>query len=135
MRKIEFRGKTDNEESVFVYGYLRQFNDLDLAFIWDEKSHSHRVDPKTIGQYINKDYEDGTQMFEGDIVECYAEETNAVAGAFADTFRTAEVIGVIAFKDGEIGVISEGVFLINALNCAPKVEKLGNIHDNTPTNA
>ena len=143
MRENIFRGR-DNK-SVWHYGF-EDYCPIATGFFIHEVgdtaptmqdpcggcySERFEVDPKTIGQYINKDYEDGTQMFEGDIVECLQTETNFIGGQMADLIKVESLIGVITFQDGQIGVLSDGLFYADALKNAPTVDKLGTIHDST----
>jgi len=145
MRELDFRGyalKDKREVKGYAFYSMADNSHMILEYVYcggnsfDEPPSDHQeaveVDPNTIGQYINKNYEDGTQMFEGDKVECFQEEQTS-SNAYDDIFTTKSVTGVIAFQDGQIGVLSDGVFLCNALHGAATVKKTGTIHD-TPTN-
>ena len=144
MRKIEFRGKTDNEESVFMYGYLRQFNDLDLAFIWDEKSHSHRVDPKTVGQYIGIKDMTGRDIYEGDILKTESDSKTRIEDGkrFPQySSRTIEILfeggnfksRIIAQENSWWGDVPSEPETLKGRLITKHYKIIGNIH--TPTNA
>lgn len=69
MREILFRGKT--EEGKWVYGSPLFQEDRVLIRFWDSKTlewQEYLVIPETIGQYTGMTDENGTKIFEGDIM-------------------------------------------------------------------
>ena len=73
----------------------------------------HMVDPSTVCQYSTVNLKDGTELYEGDIVQ----------------HTTAKWIGVIVFGDGAFKVkASHGTWVLDKLR-AERLVKLGNRWD------
>ncbi len=127
MKEVLFRGKKLNGE--WTYGYYVQadysWHDYGKHKEWIVCSaHSnggrfalqeqHAVIFKTVGQYIGLKDENGTKIFEGDIVR--DAETSDVGKIFFDTYAAMFVIG---FET-----------TIADFNASYSLEVIGNIYDN-----
>ena len=124
MREIIFRGKrVDNGE--WVYGYLsksRWINrQLELCIDYEEKGVmcSSIVIPETIGQYTGLKDNNGTRIFEGDIISKNYDES-----------EIPFISCCVQFKYGEFELINHhsGKLLFISHACRGKI--VGNIHDN-----
>ena len=69
MREILFRGKTDDGWIYGNYIYAPGNNEVHNMCHSDTPYDWYGVYPGTIGQYIGVDAEDGTKIFEGDIIK------------------------------------------------------------------
>ena len=127
MREIIFRGKTKGN-GIWVCGDLRQYPSGKIAIKDDRMLHMAEVIPATVGQYTGLTDKNGKKIFEGDVLcvkhLCSDDEMHIVA--FDDgAFGTRKIIFnglssgfVVAFADGEFGLLAE------------YTEVIGNIHDN-----
>lgn len=122
MRKIRFRAKSikDSNRWEWVYGWFTSdftTQPLSTHLILTDKGVIYNVDPLTLGQYTGlkdkkrtKEYPDGQEIYEGDIVKDNEGYTTDVG-------------------------LSEGVFFIQNIPSRPLrefvVEVVGNIYDNT----
>lgn len=70
MSTIKFRGQILDgpRKGEWVYGYYA--NILGDHLIIDNSGIQYIVDPKTVGQYIGKKEDDGTEIFQGDLYPC-----------------------------------------------------------------
>jgi len=113
MREIKFRGKRiDNGE--WMFGDLSTKNSLNTTLIYPEGWLDVEVDPSTVGQYTGLKDKNGTEIYEGDIVQ----------NIYGDIF-TVEYYGehwygyVLTASDGCVGHLYE----------YDEYEVIGNIHD------
>lgn len=121
MREILFKGKTCDGK--WEQGDLRHggyvHNDSETYIMRaDVALHNIPVDPKTIGQYIEKTDKNGTKIFEGDICK------NTENG------KTAVVKWYEEYNADMLYCKSENhVYWLFDVDFA-KIEVIGNIHDN-----
>lgn len=113
-----FRGK-DTIEHKWRYGNLTVHGDT--AQIWEDTEQglvNYLVDPETVGEFTGMTDEDGTRIFEGDIVRTYdPDDSPAVVKYDIGETMFAVVIDNIFYGLGE-HFYSNDLIII------------GNIHDN-----
>lgn len=123
MREILFRGKrADNGE--WIEGFfakeekksyiVRNKHKTGVLFFVDE------VDPETVGQYTGLTDENGTKIFEGDIVKCHD-------CLLRSDQPFHEFIGYVDFADGSFVIRSDCFSHYRWVDY--EVEVIGNIHD------
>lgn len=116
-----FRGKrvdTGQWKEGYLLGLQDKISGKDLFFIVDEIGEYHRVDPETVGEFTGMTDEDGTGIFEGDIIRTYdPDDSPAVVKYDSGETMFAVVIDNVFFGLGEH-------FYANDLTI------IGNIHDN-----
>ena len=111
MREIKFRGKRlDNGE--WLYGSLVILNGR--YFIFDD-ANRHEVDPTTVGEYIGLKDNNGTDVWEGDIVEW-------------ENLMKINRRSVIAYRDRMFCFVDANNEPEEIWCCS--FTKIGNIHDN-----
>ena len=142
MRKIKFRGKRigDNKwvEGCFCKAkkYTDHLEDNERAYILqviDRRENGINaieieVDPATVGQYVGlkdskrtKEYPEGQEIYEGDIVEC-------VYDGVLNTHVAIYDISELGFKATNGKENYGGNF--EYLPCCEEVIVIGNVHDN-----
>ena len=115
MREILFRGKRENGE--WLEGYYEKYGKFHRIIVNDTCiSVPHTVIPETVGQYIGITDDNGTKIFEGDVVDILTEN---------------EEIGVVCWDEAGFIVNANG-FVLDFQNHlhGSEVEVIGNIHDN-----
>ena len=129
MREIKSRGRSE-KNSEWLVGSLVCFGNFKCIWAFDADfydlvqrdrrlSPEYIIDPKTVGQYIGLIDEKGAQVYEGDIVECYGEDSEVI------------LVAEVQFQEGSFCVqIDYDLHLIplDAFGSAYKV--IGNIHEN-----
>lgn len=129
MREILFRGKRkDNGE--WVKGDLRHggyyLNDPDVYICvpFANTVTNYPVDPETVGQFTGL-YDNGTKIFEGDIVVCKKE----INGNWVDY---CVEIGFVEMKHGAFGLHRKKGYYRPFKDWLEdyEYEVIGNIHDN-----
>ncbi len=131
-RDILFRGKRiDN--SMWIYGSLRQYKDGTCGICDIELGHTYRVDKATVGQYTGLTDKNGKKIFEGDILQI-AKKSDALGTYFFPPVQYP--INVVVKWDlcawmWEVQG-KEGPYYIHFPDawCHYECKVIGNIHDN-----
>lgn len=116
-----FRGKrvdTGQWKEGYLIGLQDRINGKDLFFIVDEMGEYHRADPETVGEFTGLYDEDGTGIFEGDIVRTYDPDDSPA---------------VVKYDSGEtmFAVVIDNIFYGLGEHFNGKdLTIIGNIHDN-----
>ena len=133
MREIVFRGKrTTNGE--WVAGDLGQLNDP-FASICTADSY-HFIDRDTIGQYTGLKDDEGKEIYEGDISECYlgGVESRDETGELVEVTKYDFFVGPVIFNQGGFfcdrvdNIDSIPLWLMEEVDFSIKV--IGNIYEN-----
>ena len=122
MRNIKFRGKS-LETDDWVYGFLADGN---LICTWDNFRNAHEVLPTTVGQFTGLYDKNGTEIYEGDILQWGYEH---------------KIKQVVEFRNGAFGYCYDDIgsfvpyaantnFDFAELGTDKRFEIIGNIHDN-----
>ena len=129
MRTIKFRGKrVDNGEWIYGYGYVKDyFNDNEFIAITGDPIFQHmdmiRVEHETVGQFTGLYDKNGTEIYEGDIINCNYDDIEVW-----DTPSLRITITSCVEYIGSSFMI-EKVYYLDYLN-SDALEVIGNIHDN-----
>lgn len=111
---IQLLGKQGQGRKFIVNNRFGACIDEEGNFINTQFPYVMEVDPSTVGQYSKIDLKDGTELFDGDIVQ----------------HETVNWIGVVEFKDGAFRVTAKhDSWHLNKLR-AERLVKVGTVHDN-----
>lgn len=114
-REIQFRGKSIETDSQWVYGYLNK--DDGGLFIPQCCGLGPYVIPETVGQYTGLKDRNQTRIFEGDVVE-------------VERLSGPPFTGVVKYFDNEGGfVVCNKFHYVANLNNAVWLTVLGNVYD------
>jgi uncharacterized phage protein (TIGR01671 family) len=131
-RIIKFRGKrTDNGEWIYGnyiqagnYKYIYPFGDLepDGHHLLQVNDNPHWVVPETVGQFTGLHNNNGTEIYEGDIVKYVYDDD--------DDNILAEVR--FSIEDGAYVLCNESTWIEETMNSESAENSfiIGNIHDN-----
>ena len=119
MREILFRGKR-KVSGEWVQGFLFVSRKGEYKIKWYDPHYgsakTSEVFPETVGQFTGLTDQNGTKIFEGDIVDILTEN---------------EEIGVVEWDDGGFIVSADGFCVDFHTNInGTDLEVIGNIHDN-----
>ena len=118
MREIIFRGKCSDGR--WIYGWYSKYNGIPT--ITDSYGEIHRVDSATVGQFTGLFDQNGTRIYEGDVIT--DRTTKYTTGAI---YYGSGNIDCIECCGGVYGFYSkENADLRRAKDCVV----IGNIHDN-----
>lgn len=119
MRNYRFRGKV-LATGEWEYGSLEVLKEPLQVFIVTWNGETFKVDPKTVGQYIDTNDKDGLEAFEGDISRAKIGESGIVG------------VGAISFENGRFKAtypLGEHHSYGPAM-ASHDFKVIGNIHDN-----
>ena len=133
MREILFMGKRKDNGEWVVGHYCKSFGRVngktyDYHVIYNLISGRHyQIIPETLGQYTGLTDENGTKIFEGDVVETYEDYDDTFGYPATDVFRSL----VIWDESNCCFAIKTGDY-IQPFNDWDwdYTTKIGNIHDN-----
>lgn len=124
MRTIKFRGKS-KLDGRWIFGDLFR-NDLDgevaIQFYDEEDGWMNAmVRPETVGQFTGIKDGNGTEIFEGDIIEVTLRHNNAIVSTYN---------AIVDQKEGAFGFKNKQGFCPFYGQIHENYKVIGNIHDN-----
>ena len=116
-RVIKFRGKRI-KDGKWVYGYLSAKSQITTTLSSEYGNANHLVDSDTVGQFIELEDENGTEVYEGDYVKC------RVAFEPEPYYQLS-----VEFIDGAWCFVSDELDEVNTISMVEIFEVSGNIYD------
>ena len=117
MRTIKFRGQREDTKE-WVYGDFIHYNEQFMINVYETEfgcwAYQVPIIPETVGQFTGLTDKNGTEIYEGDIVNCWGGEW---------IFGVWEYLEIIEILD------IRGMYELTNVNWEG-IEVVGNIHDN-----
>lgn len=136
MREIKFRGY-NKWFKVWVYGDVLNFQEVSNIHYLDDNKESHYflVDKKSIGQFARLKYDNGKDIYEGDIVNYVTGNPSRYVNCVVE-YGEYQTYTQFTDKDGECGDIENhvGFYLNDNGKKIPLaslwIQYVGNIYEN-----
>ena len=124
MRTIKFRGKrVDTKEWVYGYYWVNKSATRETPHIVDEYGDIFQIDTETVGQYTGLYDKNGTEIYEGDIIQINQKMSSMCLNTGTSTSWENN------FKE-EVKFTPSGLQLIDYYVRCCHFIIIGNIHDN-----